>query len=104
MCIIIYFILSTGEGFGSFCDTFSFIDSSKALLKFDKDSELNALYGFKVIMMISIIMGHRLFSILGNPLSNPKRLESVSHENIFEKELPRHYKKQDNYTLANFKC
>ncbi|CAI6366681.1 unnamed protein product [Macrosiphum euphorbiae] len=68
---------SISEGFGSFCDTFSFIDSSKALLKFDKDSELNALYGFKVIMMISIIMVHRLFSIVGNPLSNPKRLESV---------------------------
>jgi len=76
-------MLSTGEGFVSFCDTFSFIDSSKALLKFDKDSELNAFYGFKVLMMMAIIMGHRLFCILGNPLSNPKSLESVSHENIF---------------------
>ncbi|XP_016662452.1 nose resistant to fluoxetine protein 6 [Acyrthosiphon pisum] len=65
------------EGFGSFCDTFSFIDSSKTLLKFDKDSDLNALYGFKVLMMMAIIMGHRLFCILGNPMSNPKRLESV---------------------------
>jgi len=50
--------------------------------------------------MIVIIMIHRIFSIIGNPLSNPKRIESVSHENIFETELPRIYKKQYNRTLA----
>lgn len=90
--IIIYFtLISTGGSFGSFCDTFSFIDSIKDLLKFDKDNELNSLYGFKVIMMINVIMGHRLFYIFGNPMSNPKLLESVSHENISETKLPRNY-------------
>jgi len=84
-------MLSTGEGFGSFYSTFSFIDSTKALLKFDKDNDLNSLYGFKVLMMITVIMGHRLFYLFGNPMSNPKHLESVSQKYIFEIKLPRNY-------------
>lgn len=86
---LIYFILiSTDEGFGSFCDTFSFIDSMKSLLQFDKDNELNSFYGCKVIMMINVIMIHKLSIMFGNPTSNPKFLESVSHKNIIETKLP----------------
>lgn len=77
--IKVYFVLlSTDEGFGSFNNIFSFIDSTKALLKFDKDNDLNSLYGFKVLMMINVIMAHRLMCLFGNPMSNPKHLESVS--------------------------
>ncbi|XP_026815118.1 nose resistant to fluoxetine protein 6-like isoform X3 [Rhopalosiphum maidis] len=62
---------------GLFCETFSIIDSSKALLKFDKDNELNSLYGFKVLMMMAILLGHRLFYSFGNHISNPKFVESI---------------------------
>lgn len=92
MCIVIYFsLLSTGESFGSFCDTFSFINSSKALLKFDKNNELNSIYGFKVLMMLFVMLIHRLSHLYDNPMINPKRVETVSQANIFETRLLKNY-------------
>lgn len=76
------FILSTGEGLNSFCKIFSFIESTRTWLKFDKDNELNVFYGLKVLTMLAVLLGHRLFYLLGNPMSNPKLVESVSHTNI----------------------
>ncbi|CAI6365154.1 unnamed protein product [Macrosiphum euphorbiae] len=70
---------TTGESFGSFCDTFSFINSSKALLKFDKNNELNSIYGFKVLMMLFVMLIHRLSHLYDNPMINPKRVETVYH-------------------------
>lgn len=81
---IIYLILSTGENVNSFCKTFSFIESGKTLSKFDKDNELNALYGFKFLTMMVVLLGHRLFYVIGNPMNNPKYIENVSHQNIYE--------------------
>lgn len=64
---------TTNKDFNSFCKTFSFIESSKALLKFDKDNNLNnVLYGIKFLTMIFVLLGHRLFYLLGNPMNNPK--------------------------------
>ena len=76
--IKIYFILSTDESVGLFCEIFSMINSSKELLKFDKDNKLNSLYGFKVLMMIIILLMHRIMNLLSNPKYNPKFVESVS--------------------------
>ncbi|XP_026815122.1 nose resistant to fluoxetine protein 6-like [Rhopalosiphum maidis] len=67
----------TSEGLNSFCKIFSFIESIKALLKYDKDNELNVIYGFKVLTMLAVLLGHRLFYLLGNPMSNPKLVESI---------------------------
>jgi hypothetical protein len=88
LCVIC-FIIPTGEGLNSFCKIFSFIESIKALLKYDKDNELNALYGFKVLTMLAVLLGHRLFYLLGNPMSNPKLVESVSHKIIYILKLTR---------------
>ncbi|CAI6366861.1 unnamed protein product [Macrosiphum euphorbiae] len=68
---------TSNESFNSFCKTFSFIESSIALVKFDKYNELNALYGTKFITMIVVLLGHRLFYLIGNPMNNPKFVESM---------------------------
>ncbi|KAF0738577.1 O-acyltransferase like protein-like, partial [Aphis craccivora] len=65
------------EGLNSFCKIFSFIESTTTWLKFDKDNELNVFYGLKVLTMLVVLLGHRLFYILGNPMSNPKLVESI---------------------------
>ncbi|XP_022177141.1 uncharacterized protein LOC111038381 isoform X2 [Myzus persicae] len=66
------------ENVNSFCKTFSFIESGKTLSKFDKDNELNALYGFKFLTMMVVLLGHRLFYVIGNPMNNPKYIENVN--------------------------
>lgn len=76
--IKICFILFTDENVGLFCETFSLINSSNGLLEFDKDNELNSLYGFKVLMMMMILLCHSLFYSFSNHLLNPKFVESVS--------------------------
>ncbi|XP_029344057.1 nose resistant to fluoxetine protein 6-like [Acyrthosiphon pisum] len=70
---------TTSESFGSFCDTFSFINSSKELLKFDENNELNSIYGFKVLLMLFVILIHRLLHLFNNPMINPKRVERIYH-------------------------
>ncbi|XP_022177143.1 nose resistant to fluoxetine protein 6-like isoform X3 [Myzus persicae] len=65
------------ENVNSFCKTFSFIESGKTLSKFDKDNELNALYGFKFLTMMVVLLGHRLFYVIGNPMNNPKYIENM---------------------------
>jgi len=82
--VFYYFTLSTGESFDSFCKTFSLIEPNKALLKFDRDNKLIALYGFKILTMIIVLFGHRLFNLSGNPMNNPEFIEFLSHENICE--------------------
>ncbi|KAL4143271.1 hypothetical protein QTP88_005622 [Uroleucon formosanum] len=67
------------ESFGSFCNIFSFIDSSKILLKFDKNNEMNSLNGVKVLLMMVIILIHKSLHLFYNPMSNPKFIESVYH-------------------------
>ncbi|CAH1712056.1 unnamed protein product [Aphis gossypii] len=65
------------ESVGLFCETFSLINSSNGLLKFDKNNELNSLYGFKVLMMMMILLCHSLFYSFSNHPFNPKFVESI---------------------------
>jgi len=74
----IYFILFTDENVGLFFEIFSMINSGKELLKFDKDNELNSLYGFKVLMMFIVVLIHGIMNSFSNPKYNPKFVESVS--------------------------
>ncbi|XP_050052902.1 nose resistant to fluoxetine protein 6-like isoform X1 [Aphis gossypii] len=65
------------ESVGLFCETFSLINSSNGLLEFDKDNELNSLYGFKVLMMMMVLLCHSLFYSFSNHPHNPKFMESI---------------------------
>ncbi|VVC41807.1 Nose resistant-to-fluoxetine protein, N-terminal,Acyltransferase 3 [Cinara cedri] len=56
--------------------SFSFIKSSRELLKFDKNNELNYINGFKVIVMLGVLFGHRAMFFLGNPFSVSKFVEN----------------------------
>lgn len=58
--------------------SFSFISSCKELLKFDKNNEFNFFNGFKVVVMLGILLGHKSMFYMGNPLSHSKNLENVS--------------------------
>lgn len=48
------------------------------LLKYNKDSKLNFIYGFKVITMLFVIGGHRFFYLAGSPLVYAITGEDVS--------------------------
>ncbi|CAI6365150.1 unnamed protein product [Macrosiphum euphorbiae] len=66
-----------GEVPSSFLYEFSLIESMRTLLKFDKDSKLNFFYILKVITMLPIIFGHKLYGLVSNPISNPKYMEDI---------------------------
>ncbi|VVC42242.1 Nose resistant-to-fluoxetine protein, N-terminal,Acyltransferase 3 [Cinara cedri] len=61
----------------SFVRWFSFIDSSKNLLEYDKNNELNVFNGLKSFIMLLILLGHRFMFIAGNPMSYPELIERV---------------------------
>lgn len=61
----------------SFFYLFSFIHSLKILLKFDKNNEYNMINGWKAVIMIVILLGHRFMYLVGNPISNPKFIENL---------------------------
>ncbi|KAL4143275.1 hypothetical protein QTP88_005626 [Uroleucon formosanum] len=61
----------------SFFHEFSLIESTKTLLKIDKDNRLNAFYGLKVIFMLITMCGHKFFVLSLNPISNSKFIENV---------------------------
>lgn len=63
---------------GLYLKSFSFIESTKDLLKFDKNNEWNVLNGFKVMFMLFILFGHKYMYLAGNPMSDPKFVENVS--------------------------
>ncbi|XP_025193565.1 nose resistant to fluoxetine protein 6-like [Melanaphis sacchari] len=56
---------------------YSFIQSGKILLKYDKENEFNLLNGWKAFMMLPILLGHRFKYLVGNPISNPKFIENM---------------------------
>lgn len=58
--------------------SFSFISSCKELLNFNKNNEYNFMNGFKVVVMIGILLGHNSMFYMGNPISHSKNLEYVS--------------------------
>lgn len=41
--------------------------------------------------MMMVLFGHRLFYLIGSPVSNPKPIESVSQKNIYETKSTRNY-------------
>ncbi|KAL5241660.1 hypothetical protein ACI65C_009070 [Semiaphis heraclei] len=67
----------SGEVSSSFLYEFSFIESIKTLLKFDKDNKLNFFNTAKVMTMLPILFGHKFFILLSNPMSNPKFIENI---------------------------
>lgn len=66
-----------GEMSGSFLYAFSFIESIKTLWKFDRNNKLNMVHTLKVMTMLPIIFGHKIFILVSNPISNPKFIENV---------------------------
>ncbi|XP_050521580.1 nose resistant to fluoxetine protein 6-like [Daktulosphaira vitifoliae] len=57
--------------------SFSFIKNGKELLSYDKDNILNIMNGFKLLIMIFLLFGHRYMYMVGMPLSYPKDLETT---------------------------
>ncbi|XP_050521582.1 nose resistant to fluoxetine protein 6-like [Daktulosphaira vitifoliae] len=55
--------------------SFSIIKNCKDLLTYDKDNELNLLNGFKVLVMIFVLFGHRFLNTAATPFSYPEKLE-----------------------------
>lgn len=72
----IYFLIS-GEDSDSYFSSFSFIKSSKELLKFNKNNELNIINGFKFVTMIFILFGHRFMFFAGHPITYSEAFEKV---------------------------
>lgn len=62
----------------SFFLEFSFIESIKTLLKYDKNNELNFFYTTKAMTIIPVIYGHKVFVLMSNPISNSKFIDNVS--------------------------
>ncbi|XP_022177145.1 uncharacterized protein LOC111038383 [Myzus persicae] len=67
----------SGEMSGSFLYAFSFIESIKTLWKFDRNNKLNMVHTLKVMTMLPIIFGHKIFILVSNPISNPKFIENI---------------------------
>ncbi|XP_025411241.1 nose resistant to fluoxetine protein 6-like isoform X2 [Sipha flava] len=57
--------------------SFSFIESGKDLLKYDKNNELNLINGIKLLTMMFILLGHRFMYLGGNPMTNVKIVENM---------------------------
>jgi len=72
------FFQSTGEVPKSFIYIFSFIESGKILLKYDKNNEYNVLNVWKALIMLAILFGHRFMYLVGSLMGNPKFIEHVS--------------------------
>lgn len=58
--------------------SFSFIKSGKDLIKYDENNELNLYNGFKFLIMLFVVFGHRFLYVIGNPIDNVKIIENVS--------------------------
>lgn len=71
-----YFI---DEKFDSYFDSFSFIKSMNALLEYNEANEFNFVYGYKVVLILSVLIAHRMFYLMGNPLVNATFGEDVSY-------------------------
>eukprot|EP00102_Acyrthosiphon_pisum_P024389 XP_016661599.1 PREDICTED: nose resistant to fluoxetine protein 6-like isoform X2 [Acyrthosiphon pisum] len=67
----------TGEVPRTFFYEFSFIESIKTLLKFDKDNKLNIFYTTKVMMMLFVMCGHYFLALMSNPISNAKFVDKI---------------------------
>ncbi|VVC42233.1 Nose resistant-to-fluoxetine protein, N-terminal,Acyltransferase 3 [Cinara cedri] len=63
--------------FSEISNVFSFMETSKELLKFDKNHELNIINGFKVVLMFIILIGHRLMFVMATPMSYSKTIENI---------------------------
>ncbi|XP_050429658.1 nose resistant to fluoxetine protein 6-like [Adelges cooleyi] len=58
-------------------ESFSIIKNAKDILKYDKNNELNIFNGFKVVVMIFVLFGHRFMYFVGNPVSYPEPMERL---------------------------
>lgn len=56
---------------------FSIIHNGRNLIKYDKTNELNIFNGFKFLVMILVIFGHKFFYYTMNPISYTIFLEQV---------------------------
>ncbi|XP_050533851.1 nose resistant to fluoxetine protein 6-like isoform X2 [Daktulosphaira vitifoliae] len=57
--------------------SFSIIKNGNELLLFDKDNVLNIFNGFKFVVMLFILFGHRFMHLIGTPQSYPKDFEII---------------------------
>ncbi|CAI6373319.1 unnamed protein product [Macrosiphum euphorbiae] len=69
--------IENGEVPSTFLYEFSFIESIKTLLKFNKHDKINFFSTLKVMVMVCVLYGHTLFSLFSNPISNPKFMENI---------------------------
>ncbi|KAF0697964.1 nose resistant to fluoxetine protein 6-like isoform X1, partial [Aphis craccivora] len=60
----------------SFFYEFSFIVSIKTLLKYDKNNELNFFYTTKLMTILSVIYGHKLYVLMSYPTCNAKFIDN----------------------------
>lgn len=56
---------------------FSMIRNGRILIKYDKNSDLNILNGFKVLTMVLILFGHKFLFYALHPMSYAMKVEGV---------------------------
>lgn len=77
MHIFIFYFYFTGKT-SSYFYYFSFIKSINELLNYNEKSKFNVIDGFKFIIMLFILFGHRFLYMISFLSSNAKHFENVS--------------------------